>query len=134
MAYWSFTEKILQGEPIRVFNGGKMKRDFTFIDDAVSAVLSMALAEDNVLESKPLHRIYNIGHNQPVALLDFIAEIERSIGVEAKKIMDPMQPGDVTATCADISRISAEFDYEPRVDLKDGLVQFVDWFKAYSKR
>ncbi|MEM1389682.1 MAG: NAD-dependent epimerase/dehydratase family protein [Pseudomonadota bacterium] len=132
MAYWSFTEKILKSEPIRVFNGGQMRRDFTFIDDAVSAVLSIALAQNDLLKTKPMHRIYNIGHNQPVTLLDFIAGIEGCAGVESKKIMEPMQPGDVAETCADISRISLEFDYQPQIGLREGLTRFVDWFRHYS--
>ncbi|MEM1035515.1 MAG: NAD-dependent epimerase/dehydratase family protein [Pseudomonadota bacterium] len=133
MAYWSFTEKILKNEPIRVFNGGQMKRDFTFIDDAVRGVLSIALADNDVLVSKPLHRLYNIGHHQPVALLDFIAEIETVSGVPAHKIMEPMQAGDVTETCADITRMKTEFDYRPQTDLNAGLSVFVDWYKSYSK-
>lgn len=132
MAYWSFTEKIIKGAPIHVFNGGRMRRDFTFIDDAVSGVLAIALADGEALTDKPLHRIYNIGHNQPVALLDFIAEIERATGLQADKIMEPMQPGDVTETCANIDRMKAEFGYSPTTTLRDGITRFVEWYKAFD--
>lgn len=131
MAYWSFTEKILRGEPIHVFNGGEMKRDFTYIDDAVSGVLSIALGQIDFSGLERPHKLYNIGHNQPVALMDFIAEIERATGMSAHKIMEPMQLGDVTQTCADISRMQADFGFDPKTPLREGIQQFVDWYRAY---
>lgn len=131
MAYWSFTDKILKGEAIRVFNGGQMKRDFTYVDDAVGGVLAIATADDEVLTAKPLHRIYNIGHNQPVALMDFIAEIERATGKSANMVMEPMQPGDVTETCANIDRMQDEFGYNPSTSLRTGIARFVEWYQGY---
>ncbi|GAB5457745.1 MAG: NAD-dependent epimerase/dehydratase family protein [Henriciella sp.] len=132
MAYWSFTEKILKGDPIQVFNGGQMKRDFTYIDDAVSGILSIALNDNKLAELERPHGLYNIGHNQPVALLDFIAEIERATGQKAEMVLQPMQPGDVTQTCANIDRMKADYNYTPKISLRDGIGQFVDWFQNYN--
>lgn len=129
MAYWSFTDQLLRGLPIRVFNGGQMRRDFTYIDDAISGVMAIAASEADFSGLDRPHKIYNIGHNQPVALLDFIAEIERATGCEAHRIMEEMQPGDVTQTCADISRMQADYGYQPVTRLSEGLGRFVDWFK-----
>lgn len=132
MAYWSFTDRILRGEAIRVFNGGQMLRDFTYIDDAVRGVVAIAEGEFKSSGTDRPHRIYNIGHNQPVVLLDFIAEIERATGVKADMKMEPMQPGDVTETCADISRMQADYGYAPQVSLATGIGRFVDWFRGYE--
>ena len=129
MAYWSFTEKILKGETIRVFNGGQMKRDFTYIDDAVSGVMAIATGQPHFESGRRPHRIYNIGHNEPIALLDFIATIERATGRTAQKQMEPMQPGDVTETCADITRMQTDYGYAPKVSLSDGISRFVSWFR-----
>ena len=129
MAYWSFTEKILKGETIRVFNGGQMKRDFTYIDDAVSGVMAIATEAPHFESGRRPHRIYNIGHNEPIALLDFIATIERATGRTAQKQMEPMQPGDVTETCADITRMQTDYGYAPTVSLSDGISRFVSWFR-----
>jgi len=129
MAYWSFTEKILKGETIRVFNGGQMKRDFTYIDDAVSGVMAIATEAPHFESGRRPHRIYNIGHNEPIALLDFIATIERATGRTAQKQMEPMQPGDVTETCADITRMQTDYAYAPTVSLSDGISRFVSWFR-----
>jgi len=132
MAYWSFTDKILRGETIRVFNGGQMQRDFTYIDDAVKGVMAITLDPGDFSGLERPHKIYNIGHNQPVALLDFIAEIERATGVEARMVMDPMQPGDVTRTCADISRMQRDYGYSPEVSLCEGIGLFVDWYRQHG--
>ncbi|WOR16466.1 NAD-dependent epimerase/dehydratase family protein [Hyphomonas sp. FCG-A18] len=129
MAYWSFTEKILKGETIRVFNGGQMKRDFTYIDDAVSGVMAIATETPHFESGRRPHHIYNIGHNEPIALLDFIATIERATGRTAHKQMEPMQPGDVTETCADITRMQTDYGYAPKVALSDGISRFVSWFR-----
>ncbi len=125
MAYWMFTQKILAGEPIDVFNEGRLKRDFTFIDDIVSGV-------DAVLKSPAArgeHRLYNIGNNDPVELLDFIAALERATGRKAIKVMKPMQPGDVLSTFADISAMKRDFGWAPTTRLADGLPVFVDWYR-----
>ncbi|MEO0551102.1 MAG: GDP-mannose 4,6-dehydratase [Pseudomonadota bacterium] len=131
MAYWSFTEKILSGEKIRVFNQGRMKRDFTFIDDAVAGVVAIATRRADFANLLRPHRIYNVGHNQPIALLDFIKTIERATGKVANMVMEAMQPGDVTETCADISRMQADYGYNPKVTLEDGIGQFVDWYRSH---
>ncbi|WP_300376705.1 GDP-mannose 4,6-dehydratase [Henriciella sp.] len=128
MAYWSFTDRILRGETIRVFNGGKMKRDFTFIADAIAGLKAIATKRAVFVEGERAHKLYNIGHNQPVALLDFIQTIEKATGKKARIALEPMQPGDVTETCADISRMQADYGYDPKVSLEEGIGRFVDWF------
>ena len=128
MAYFSFTEKILRGEPIEVYGEGRLARDFTYVDDIVDGVLG-------VLDRPPPpggHRVFNIGDSRPVQLLDMIAALEAAIGREAVKVMRPMQPGDVTATFADISRIQALTGYQPRVPLEEGLVLFAQWHRDWS--
>ena len=132
MAYWTFTTRILRGEPIPVFNDGQMQRDFTYIDDAVAGVLAIVRRGKAGADGERPHKLYNIGHNQPVSLLDFIAEIERATGRSAKMQMLPMQPGDVTTTCADISRMQADFGYTPNTPLRTGIQRFVDWFQEYT--
>jgi UDP-glucuronate 4-epimerase len=127
MAYFSFTQKILAGAPIEVFGEGKMARDFTYIDDIVDGVVG-------VLDNPPppkTPRVFNIGDNRPVGLMDMIATLERALGVEAQKIMKPMQPGDVTATYADISKLKALTGYAPKVSLEQGLPRFVKWYREY---
>jgi UDP-glucuronate 4-epimerase len=127
MAYFSFTEKILRGEPIEVYGEGRLARDFTYIDDIVDGVVG-------VLDRPPApgeHRLLNIGDSRPVDLMSMIAALERAVGGEARKVFRPMQPGDVTATYADISRIHALTGYQPQVPLEDGLVRFAEWHKAW---
>ncbi len=129
MAYWTFTRDILEGTPIRVFNGGDMARDFTYIDDIVEGVIAVL---DGPPEGKEPHRIYNIGNNKPEQLTDFIALIENLTGRTAEKIMEPMQPGDVQATYADITAINRDFGFKPRTLLSEGLPKFVEWYRAYN--
>jgi UDP-glucuronate 4-epimerase len=124
MAYFDFTRKILAGEPIEVFGEGKMARDFTYIDDIVDGVVG-------VLDRPPArgeHRLLNIGDCNPVGLMEMIATIERAVGRMAVKEMRSMQPGDVTATYADISAIAALTGYRPKVDLAEGIGRFVEWY------
>ena len=132
MAYWHFTERILRGQNIRVFNHGRMQRDFTYIEDAVKGVVAIAEQAADFSGLDRPHKIYNIGHNQPVSLMDFIKTIEASTGQTAKMIMEPMQPGDVTSTCANIERMKRDYGYAPGTSLKAGLAEFVSWFKAYQ--
>lgn len=127
MAYFSFTRKILAGEPIEVFGEGKMARDFTYIDDIVDGILG---ALDNPPDEYQ-NRILNIGDSHPVGLMEMIETLETALGVEAKKIKRPMQPGDVTATYADVSRLHDLSGYQPRVMLKEGLAKFVRWYRDY---
>jgi UDP-glucuronate 4-epimerase len=127
MAYYSFSEKIMSGASIEVYGEGKMARDFTYIDDIVDGIIG-------VLDNPPAqggHEIYNIGDSNPVGLMDMITTLERALGREAVKVMRPMQPGDVTATYADVSKLSALTGYRPKVDLERGLQSFVEWRRAY---
>ncbi len=130
MAYWTFTEKVLAGEPIQVFNNGDMERDFTYIDDIVAGVIATAL-EPAQFESEIRHRVYNIGNNKPEKLLRFIEIIEAATGREAIKKMEPMQPGDVYATFADIDAIKKDYGFTPTTSLEDGMQTFVDWYREF---
>ena len=128
MAYWSFTKAILAGEPITVFNHGRMVRDFTYIDDIVAGVLA-------VLDRPPADeraRVLNIGGHAPVPLMDFIAELQSAIGLSAQLEMKPMQPGDMPATCADVTRLNALLGTAHRfTPLDRGLAHFVDWYRRH---
>ena len=127
MAYFSFTEKISRGEPIEVYGEGKMARDFTYIDDIVDGIVG-------VLDHPPErggHEVYNIGDSQPVGLMEMISTLEAALGVEAEKIMRAMQPGDVTATFADVSKLHALTGYAPKVPLAEGLGRFVEWWRDH---
>jgi UDP-glucuronate 4-epimerase len=129
MAYWLFTEAILAGRPIRVFNRGEMQRDFTYIDDVVAGVLKVGGAAPG----GPKHRVYNIGNSTPVKLLDMIAILERIIGRKAEIELLPAQPGEVTITCADVSAIEHDFGFRPSTPLSTGLTKFVEWFRRYQR-
>lgn len=129
MAYWSFTRKILAGEPIDVFNGGDMLRDFTYVDDIVDGITRI-WEKGFVGEGVP-HAVYNIGNNQPERLDDFIALIERHTGRRATRNELPMQPGDVPATYADISAIRGDYGFEPKTSLDEGLARFIGWYRQY---
>jgi UDP-glucuronate 4-epimerase len=144
MAPFIFTRKIIAGEPIDVFNQGHHKRDFTYIDDVVEGVVRTldripaadagwpAENADPATSSAP-YRLYNIGNHTPVALLDFIATLEKEIGRPAKKNLLPMQPGDVVATYADVSELKAATGFEPKTPLAEGLKRFVGWYRDYYK-
>ncbi len=130
MAYYGFTQKILKGEPIEVYGEGRMARDFTYIDDIVDGIVG-------VLDHPPAqggHELYNIGDNDPVGLMEMITTLEAAIGREAVKIMRPMQPGDVTATYADITKLNALTGYKPKVKLKEGLGRFAEWWPTFHGR
>lgn len=128
MAYYLFTDAILKNNPIKVFNNGKMERDFTYIDDIVIAVIK--IIERNV-ESRENYKIYNIGNNKTENLKYFIEIIENTLNKKALKKMYPMQQGDVLKTYADISDLKKDYDYSPNTDLSFGIKNFVDWFKKY---
>lgn len=119
-----FASAILEGRPIKVFNNGKMMRDFTYIDDIVEGVVRVL---DHPSEE---HRVYNIGCGSPAKLLDFISLIETSLGRTAEKIMMPMQAGDVTRTYADTTRLERNFGYRPQVSLPEGIAKFVEWYNS----
>lgn len=130
MAYWTFTRDIIEGRPIRVFNNGELERDFTWIDDIVAGVVATALQPPAT--PQPLHRIYNIGNNRPVELGRFIALIEDAVGRKAERIMAPMQPGDVKATCANIDALKRDYGFAPSTRLEDGIPRFVRWYRDYT--
>ncbi len=129
MAYFSFTQKIIAGQPIEVFGEGRMARDFTYIDDIVDGIVG---ALDHPPEPGD-HRVLNIGDSHPVGLMEMIETLEHSIGREAVKVMRPMQPGDVTATYADVSKLHALTGYQPKVMLAEGLARFAEWYKSYYR-
>jgi UDP-glucuronate 4-epimerase len=133
MAYWLFADNIFSGRPIRVFNNGALERDFTYIDDIVQGVVAVA-AEPFKPLTEVLHRIYNIGNNRPVKLLRFIEILEDAIGKKAVKQFEPMQPGDVYTTYADISSLNADYGFAPSTPLEVGLPAFVEWFRAHRAR
>jgi len=144
MALFIFTKAILEERPIDIYNNGKMKRDFTYIDDIIGGII-------NVLDTPPKgnsgwsgrhpdpssspapYRIYNIGRNSPVSLMDFIDSIERSVGKRAKRNYLPMQPGDVSATWADVDDLVRDLDYSPHVQIREGVERFVKWYMEYFK-
>ncbi|HWJ69469.1 MAG TPA: NAD-dependent epimerase/dehydratase family protein [Sphingobium sp.] len=127
MAYFSFTRKILRGEPIEVYGEGKMARDFTYIDDIVDGILG---ALDHA-PPRGENRILNIGDSHPVGLMTMIETLEIALGRTAQKIMRPMQPGDVTATYADITKLHQLAGYAPKVRLTEGLGRFVAWYRDF---
>ncbi|HJR75141.1 MAG TPA: NAD-dependent epimerase/dehydratase family protein [Luteimonas sp.] len=128
MAPLLFSRAILAGRPIDVFNQGKMRRDFTFIDDIVAGVLG---ALDHPPQDDPPHRVFNLGNHTPVELERFIAVIEEAAGKEAEKVYKPMQPGDMVETMADTSRAQAAFGFEPVTAIEAGLPQVVAWCRDY---
>ncbi|MBL8816755.1 MAG: NAD-dependent epimerase [Planctomyces sp.] len=141
MALWMFTEAILNGRPIDVFNYGRMKRDFTYIDDIVEGVIRVndripLPADPSTVDDHGTaapYRIYNIGNNQPVELIHMIETLERCIGITAEKRMLPMQPGDVPATYADIDALQRDVGFRPDTSIEVGIEKFVDWFRNYHR-
>ena len=128
MAYFLFTKAIIENNPIKVFNNGLMQRDFTYIDDITDGVLKL-IKMDNNGEN---YKLYNLGNNKPESLKDFIKFIESSLNKAAKTEMLPIQPGDVSLTCADISDSEKDFNYKPKTPLKVGISRFVDWYLQYN--
>ncbi len=142
MALFIFTKAILMGEPIEVFNYGNMERDFTYIDDIVSGIEKMLDKPPASLEtwnpenpdpscSSAPYRVFNIGNNKPVKLLDFIKAIEKKTGKKAIMNMQAIQPGDVEKTWADVQELIDEFHYKPSTPVEAGISDFVDWFRSY---
>ena len=128
MAYFSFTKAILAGQPIPVFNEGKLERDFTYIDDIIAGVLA---AVNLPTDPARAHRIYNLGNNKPEPLLRFIEVIENALGAKAVLDFKPMQPGDVKATAADIADSTRDLGFLPRIGIDEGIPRFVRWYKDY---
>lgn len=132
MSAWLFTDAILKGEPIRVFNDGDMQRDFTFIDDIVTGVLNaLDRPPDGGRPGAPPHRIYNLGNHRSEELMRFIRVIEAAAGRQAVIRFEPMQPGDVKQTYADIEASRRDLDFEPKTTIDEGVPRFVAWFKEY---
>ena len=142
MALFKFTQAILDGRPIDVYNHGDMRRDFTYIDDIAEAVvrLTEVIPQRNPVwtvetgtpaESSAPYRVYNIGNSQPVQLTEFIRQLEQALGVTAQMNLLPMQPGDVLETSADTSALEAAIGFKPRTELQVGLKQFVAWYRGY---
>ncbi len=124
MALFKFTDRIVNGEEIDVYNHGDMKRDFTYVDDIVEGVIN---ALDNPFE----YKIFNLGNNTPVELMDFIHILEDKLGMEADKNMMPMQPGDMKVTYAGIEESKESLGYEPETGIEEGIERFVDWYMEY---
>lgn len=129
MAYFSFSEKLLRGERLPLFNAGQNTRDFTYIDDMIGPLLT-------VLEDAPgpRHAVYNIGGSSPVTTLDLVSALERQLGVTAQTELLPPQPGDVTHTSADTTALDAAYGPSPQTDLETGVEAFADWFKSWKSR
>jgi len=143
MALQKFTRAIIAGEPITVFNYGKHRRDFTYIDDIVEGIVRVldrpapanrewdSNNPDPATSSAP-YRVYNIGNNNPVELMDYIEALETSLGMIAEKELLPLQPGDVPDTYADVDDLVEEFGYKPSMSVKQGVANFVNWYKNYN--
>lgn len=142
MALFLFTKNIIEGKPIKVFNYGKHRRDFTFVEDIVEGIIRVldkpaepnsewnGDAPDPGTSSAPW-RIYNIGNNQPIDLSDYISAIEKALGKKAKKEYLPLQAGDVRDTYADLQDLVEQFNYQPKINIEDGIKQFVKWYRDY---
>lgn len=142
MALFLFTKAILKGEPIKVFNNGDMLRDFTYVDDIVEGIKKVLFKtpkgnqkwtgkKPDPSSSMAPYKLYNIGNNNPVKLLDFIKTIETNLGIQAKKEMLPLQPGDVLATYADVEGLIEEFNYKPNTSHTEGVARFINWYKKF---
>jgi UDP-glucuronate 4-epimerase len=145
MAYWLFAEAIMEGQPIRLFNNGRMRRDFTFIDDVVEAVVRLlaqpaapnrAWSSDapDPASSKGPWRVYNIGNGRPIELTDLVCVIEQAVGRTAIREFLPMAPGDIVETCADCTDLERTVGFRPRTPIEDGVPSFVEWLRDFRKR
>ena len=142
MALQKFTRAILAGEKIQVFNCGKHRRDFTYIDDIVEGVIRVldqpatqnsewSGDQPDSGTSKAPWRVYNIGNNNPVDLMDYIEALEKALGKTAKKELLPLQPGDIKDTYADLSDVEKYFQYKPKTNIEEGISRFVSWYNNY---
>jgi UDP-glucuronate 4-epimerase len=144
MAMWIFASSIIAGRPIKLFNRGQMRRDFTYVDDVVEAVVRLV---EHVPTGNPQWsgeapdpgssvapwRVYNIGNNNPVELLEVVRLLEDAIGMKAKRELAPMQPGDVPATYADVDDLIREVGFKPAMPIKDGIERFIKWYRDYHR-
>ena len=134
MAMFLFTDAIVKGEPIKVFNHGEMERDFTYIDDIADGVVRVIETPyDKRNKEGERYKVYNIGNNKSVKLFNFIEAIEEALGVKAQKKMLPMQPGDVEKTWANVDDLIRDYGYSPNTPVNDGVKEFVNWYKKYYK-
>ena len=138
MAYFKFADAINNGKPIDVYNNGRMKRDFTYIDDIIEGLLKVQSIipddkENKISSANAPFKIFNLGNNKPVNLIDFIEIIGSALNKEVKKNMLPMQAGDVLETYADIDDLFDEIGFKPRTSIEKGIAHFVTWFKSYQK-
>lgn len=142
MALFRFTESIIRGEPITLYNNGEHKRDFTFVDDVVRAIIMIAESTTQLESSEessrdgnrtnpPPFQIYNIGNGQPIELSQYVQSLEKALGLKAKISMAPMQPGDVRDTHADMTRMNKDFDFQTQVSVEEGVQLFVDWYRTF---
>jgi UDP-glucuronate 4-epimerase len=140
MALFKFTKAMLEGKSIDVYNYGKMKRDFTYIDDIVEAIVRIqdvipqpdpewTVEEGSPATSSAPYRVYNIGNSSPVELMDYINALEQALGLEAKKNMMPIQPGDVLNTSAETQALYKTIGFKPETPVQQGVKNFVDWYK-----
>src|SRR5215475_7408306 len=144
MAMWIFTKAILAGEPIKLFNNGNMRRDFTYVDDVVESVARLvdrppagnpdfSTASPDPGSSNAPWRVYNIGNNKPVELLEVVRLLEEALGKKAKRELLPMQPGDVPATYADADDLKRDVDFRPATPIAEGVRRFIEWYRAYHR-
>ncbi|MCR9263385.1 MAG: NAD-dependent epimerase [Flavobacteriaceae bacterium] len=132
MAMFLFTSAILKGKPIKVFNHGSMERDFTYIDDIVEGIVRIIEADVAKRHNdEGLYKVYNIGNNKSVKLMDFIGAIEQNLGVTSKKELLPMQDGDVPKTWADVQDLVKDYDYSPNTPVEEGVANFIEWYKDF---
>ncbi|MCS6780601.1 MAG: SDR family NAD(P)-dependent oxidoreductase [Geminicoccaceae bacterium] len=131
MAYYAFTDAIVAGRPITLFNEGRMRRDFTWIGDVVEGVLAALDRPPSAEPGRPPHRLYNLGNHEPVELRRFVAVLEEAIGKKAEIRLAPMQPGDVVETFADIEATTRDLGWRPTTPIEEGLPRFVAWHRAY---
>lgn len=134
MALFKFTEAILQGRPIDIYNHGQMARDFTYVDDVVEGIVRLCPKPPAPsTDAKGSHRIFNIGRGRPVALLDFVDCLERALGINAQRNWLPMQAGDVIKTWADVAALTDWTGFSPQVEIEAGITQFVRWYRKYYR-
>lgn len=133
MAYFKFANKIMNGEPIQIYNNGDMRRDFTYIDDIIIGIENILCNPPVKDENGASYKIYNIGNNQPEQLMDYISVLEKCLGKKAEKEYLPMQPGDVYETYADVQELMNDFDFKPSTTIEEGLSKFAEWFLNYYK-
>lgn len=145
MALFLFTKSILEGKSIKVFNNGNMRRDFTYVDDIVEGIIRVInkIPQPNPNwsgdtpdpgTSKAPYKIYNIGNNQPIELMQMIRVLEDCLGIEAKKNMMPMQPGDVPMTYANVDDLAEDVGFKPNTSIEVGIQNFVNWYKDYYQQ